>query len=107
MKRYGQVIHLKPEKYEEYKKLHAAVWPGVLDMIHQCNIRNYSIFHRDGTLFACFEYIGNDFDADMAKMAADPLTREWWKVTDPCQQPVDSAGEGEWWSNMEEMFHTD
>ena len=107
MKRYGQVIHLKPEKYEEYKKLHAAVWPGVLDMIHQCNIRNYSIFHRDGTLFACFEYIGNDFDADMAKMAADPLTREWWKVTDPCQQPVDSAGEGEWWCNMEEMFHTD
>jgi len=107
MKRYGQVIHLKPEKYEEYKKLHAAVWPGVLDMIHRCNIRNYSIFHRDGTLFACFEYIGNDFDADMAQMAADPLTREWWKVTDPCQQPVDSAGEGEWWSNMEEMFHTD
>ncbi|MBN2775954.1 MAG: L-rhamnose mutarotase, partial [Prolixibacteraceae bacterium] len=74
MKRYGQIIGLKPEAYEDYKKYHAAVWPGVLKTITECNIRNYSIFHKDGLLFAYFEYIGDDYKADMAKMAADPET---------------------------------
>ena len=105
MKRYGQLIKLKPEKYEEYKKLHAAVWPEVLQMITECNIRNYSIFHRDGFLFAYFEYTGTDFTADMAKMAADPITQEWWKLCTPCQDPVETRAKGEWWAAMEEMFH--
>ena len=46
MKRYGSIIGVKPEKLDEYKKLHAAVWPGVLRMIHDCNMRNYSIYFR-------------------------------------------------------------
>ena len=52
MKRYGSVIRLLPEKYEEYKKLHSAVWPGVLAMIHQCGIRNYTIYHN----YSCSQY---------------------------------------------------
>jgi L-rhamnose mutarotase len=105
MKRFGQLIKLKPEKYEEYKKLHAAVWPEVLKMITECNIRNYSIFHKDGFLFAYFEYNGTDFTSDMAKMAADPITQEWWKLCTPCQDPVETRAKGEWWAAMEEMFH--
>ena len=46
MKRYGMVIGLNEEKLEEYKELHAAVWPDVLKMISECNIRNYSIYLR-------------------------------------------------------------
>ncbi len=107
MKRYGQVIRVKPEKLKEYKELHAAVWPEVLDMITKCNIRNYSIYHKDHYLFAYFEYTGQDFEADMAKMAADPVTQKWWDVCMPCQQPVDTRSEGEWWANMEEVFHHD
>jgi L-rhamnose mutarotase len=107
MKRYGQVIQLKPEKLEEYKKLHRAVWPEVLRTIGDCHIHNYSIFLRDGLLFSYFEYHGNDFRADMAKMAADPKTREWWTLADPCQQPVKTAVPGEWWAPLEEVFHTD
>lgn len=60
MERYGSVIGVKPEKLEEYKKLHAAVWPGVLAKIKECNIRNYSIYYKDGLLFSYFEYIGDD-----------------------------------------------
>jgi L-rhamnose mutarotase len=107
MKRYGQVIRLMPGKYEEYKKLHTAVWPGVLAMITKCNIRRYSIYHKDGMLFACFEYTGTDFEADMAIMAADPTTQEWWKVCIPCQDPLETRTIGEWWANMEELFYWD
>jgi len=107
MQRYGSVIKLKPEKLEEYKELHANVWPEVLKMIRECNIRNYTIFYKDGFLFSHFEYIGDDFDADMKKMAADSKTQEWWKLTDPCQEPLETRMSGEWWASMEELFHTD
>lgn len=106
MKRYGSVIRVVPEKLEEYKQLHAAAWPGVLKMIHECNIRNYSIYYRDGFLFSYYEYTGEDYEADMTKMAADSETQRWWKVTDPCQQPIETAAKGEWWAGMEEVFHT-
>ncbi len=107
MKRYGMVIKVRPEKLEEYKRLHAAPWPAVLDMIKQCHIRHYSIYHKDGYLFSYFEYTGDDFEADMAKMAADPVTQQWWEHCQPCQEPLDTRQEGEWWAEMEEVFHVD
>ncbi|MBI2842243.1 MAG: L-rhamnose mutarotase [Armatimonadetes bacterium] len=107
MQRFGSVIKVKPEKLEEYKRLHANVWPEVLKMIKECNIRNYSIYHKDGYLFSYFEYTGTDIEADMAKMAADPMTQKWWEVCKPCQEPLATRAEGEWWASMEEVFHCD
>ena len=107
MRRFGQVIGIKPERIEDYKKIHAEAWPEVLAMIRACNIRHYSIFLQDNLLFAYFEYVGDDFESDMAKMAADPKTREWWTHTDPMQEPLPTRQPGEWWAAMEEVFHTD
>ncbi len=109
MQRMGMVIGLKPEKIAEYKRLHAAVWPEILDMISKCNIRNYSIFLKEpeNLLFGYWEYHGTDFEADAAKMAADPKTQEWWDVCMPCQQPFETRKDGEWWAMMEEVFHHD
>jgi L-rhamnose mutarotase len=107
MKRYGSVIKVRPERLAEYKRYHAAVWPEVLATIHRCNIRNYSIFLKDDFLFGYFEYHGTDYAADMAKMAADPKTQEWWAIMEPIQLPLETRGKGEWWAAMEEVFHTD
>ena len=107
MKRYGALIKIEPERIEEYKKYHAAVWPEVLQTITDCNIHNYSIFLRDDLLFSYFEYHGEDYDADMAKMAADPKTQQWWAIMNPIQAPIPTRKEGEWWAEMEEVFHLD
>jgi len=107
MKRFGQLIGVRPEHFERCKKHHAAVWPEVLDMIKKCNMQNYSIFYKDNMLYAYFEYTGSDFAADMARMAADPKTQEWWSIMEPMQKPVDTRKSGEWWANMEEVFHID
>ncbi len=107
MRRYGSVIKLRPEKEGLYRELHADVWPEVLSMIQACHIHNYSIYLKDGFLFSYFEYHGDDFEADAQKMAADPKTQAWWQLTDPCQEPLESRQEGEWWAGMEEVFHTD
>ncbi|TYC60988.1 L-rhamnose mutarotase [Rhodobacterales bacterium] len=109
MQRMGMVIGLEADKITEYKRLHAAVWPDVLDMISKCNIRNYSIFLKEpeNLLFGYWEYHGTDFAADTAQMAADPKTQEWWAVCSPCQKPFDTRKDGEWWAMMEEVFHHD
>lgn len=107
MERHGSLIRLKDEALEEYKRIHKAVWPGVLATIKACNISNYSIFYKDGVLYAYFEYTGTNLKADMAKMAADPTTQAWWKITMPMQDPLPTRKEGEWWAEMEEMFHID
>ena len=90
---------------ERYKELHANPWPGVMKQITESGIRNYSIYLKDDYLFGYFEYVGNDFEADMQKMAEDSITQEWWKLTDPCQIPLESRAEGEWWATMEEVYH--
>jgi L-rhamnose mutarotase len=105
VRRVAQVIRVRPERYQEYVDYHAAVWPGVAAKIRECNIRNYSIYHWNGLLFAYFEYTGADFQADMDRMAADPETQRWWDVVKPLQEPVEDRDPGEWWKNMDEVFH--
>lgn len=103
--RFGQLGQLKPEKIEEYCELHAATWPGVLSMISECNLRNYSIFLHGDKVFSYFVYVGEDYDADMAKMAADPTTQEWWKHTHPCFETYAIDPASEFYHDMKQIFY--
>lgn len=105
MVRHGQIIRLREGVLQEYRRYHDEIWPEVADKIRECNIRNYTIFHKDGLLFAFFEYHGTDFAADMEKMAADPKTQEWWAIMKPMQEPIPTRAEGEWWAEMDEVFY--
>lgn len=107
MQRFGMVIRLRKEGEQAYREYHANAWPRVLEVLRECNIRNYSIFLKDGLMFSYFEYHGTDFAADMAKMAADETTKRWWAVVQPLQEPLATRKQGEWWAEMEEIFHTD
>lgn len=107
MRRFGMVIKLRPEKVEEYKRLHQSVWPEVLKTIKDCHIQNYTIFYKDGYLFSYYEYTGTDYEGDMRKMAEDAVTQKWWTLCKPCQEPLETRREGEWWAEMEEVFHLD
>ncbi|MBN9251158.1 MAG: hypothetical protein BGO03_00735 [Mesorhizobium sp. 61-13] len=109
MKRMAMVLGLKADAVADYRRIHAAVWPDVLAMITACGIRNYSIYLKEpeNMLFGYWEYHGTDFDADAARMAADPKTQEWWAICMPMQAPLDTRKEGEWWAMMDEVFHHD
>lgn len=94
MQRMGMVIGVKPEMIAEYKRLHAAVWPEVLALISDSNIRNYTIFLREpeNLLFGYWEYHGTDFSADMAKIAASPRTRNGGLSPFPASNRSKAAG---------------
>lgn len=107
MKRICEIIELRDECREEYFRLHSKIWPEIARLIEDCNIRNYTIFERNGMLYAYYEYIGDDFAADMQKMADDPINQKWWAVCKPCQRPLDDRKEGEWWASAHEVWHQD
>jgi L-rhamnose mutarotase len=109
MERMAQIVRLKPEVIDEYRRIHAAVWPEILELISACHITNYTIFLREpeNLLFAYWEYTGTDFPADMARMRADARMQDWWRITDPMQTPLETAAEGEWWARIEPVFHHD
>jgi len=100
----GSVIRLRAEYEERYIILHRHVFPEVADRIRKSNIRNYSIFLRDGLLFSHLEYVGSGLAADMAAMA-DPVTKEWWKLTEPMQIPLRTRKKGEWWAPADFLGH--
>jgi L-rhamnose mutarotase len=105
-KRVGMVVGLKPAQISEYKRLHADSNPGVRDLLNKYHMHNFSIFlHQiDGKWyeFGYYEYTGDDFEGDMAKMDAEPRIKDWLKVCDPMQSPL--PGE-KGWATMEQVYY--
>jgi L-rhamnose mutarotase len=96
VKRVGQVVVLRPDRIEDYERLHSAPWPAVIKAIHNANIRNYTIYRHGTRLFASFEYVGDDYVRDMAAMAADPVVQAWWTHTEAMQQALPDRESGSW-----------
>jgi len=111
VQRFGLVIGLKREKQIIYNMLHAHPWAPINQKLKECNIQNYSIYEMELNgelyLFAYFEYTGDNFKADMAKMKRDKITQQWWKLTDPCQRRLPGTPEGEQWRKAEEVYRLD
>lgn len=107
IRRFGQIGKLKPDKIDEYVRLHAKVWPDVLKMIQLCNLRNYSIFRYGEYVFSYYEYIGDNYEADMDKMAADSTTQRWWLLTHPCFENENIPWHGEFFHDMDQIFYHD
>lgn len=109
MLKLGNIVEVKPECVETYKRLHREVWPDVLKILKNAHIEQYSIYLKqldDGRyfLFSNIEYAGNDFKADEMKVAAEPATQEWWKLCKPCLKPLDGVSMEQCWAPMEQVF---
>ncbi len=105
--RIGMVIKLKSERIKDYQAVHADSNPGVRDLLQKYNMRNFSIFMtqlEDGNFyeFGYYEYLGNNYEADMAALASEPRNIEWLKVCDPMQIPL--KGETSW-KKMQQVFY--
>ncbi len=109
MKRVGVTIGLRKECLEEYKRIHVKLWPEIEGAIKEAGITNYSIYYVEGQLFGYFEYTGpeNEYAARMRRLAEAPRMREWWNITEPMQITRSDKKPGDWWTQMEEVFHLD
>ena len=84
IKRIGLLGKLKKDKIAEYCELHAHPTPGLVQVLRDTHVTNYSIFLHGNLVFSYFEYTGDDFEADMAKQAEYPAMQEWWSRSKPC-----------------------
>jgi cytidyltransferase-like protein len=103
----GSIIGLKKEFEEQYIALHKHTFPEVLNRIHKSNIGDYSIFLHNGILFSHIVYTGNNYEQDMQDMGTDQSTREWWKLTDQMQFPLEPRKENEWWASLNTWYSFD
>ena len=87
-------LQVKPDRIDEYRRRHAAVWPEMLAALRDTGWTNYSIFLRpDGLVIGYFET--TDLGAATAGMAALEVNARWQadmaELFVPSQQSVDDG----------------
>lgn len=109
MKRIGVLTKIKPGMLEKYTKMHAEIWDDVVRIGHEHNTRNFTIFfdERTGYMFSYFEYIGNDYEADMKEKNSKPIIKEWQAMCRECFAPVDDSADGPLQAPLREIWHND
>lgn len=96
------VLHVRPDKLDEYVKAHAEVWPELLEALTDAGIRNYSIFRAGTDVFGYFE--ADDSAAAQAYMEAQPVNSRWQDhMAELLQERVPDAGA----PTLEEIFRLD
>ena len=58
MIRLGMTLGVREDKIDEYKRLHANVWPEILDNLTELNFKNFSIYLHKNTLFGYMNITG-------------------------------------------------
>jgi L-rhamnose mutarotase len=69
------VLHVRPDRIDEYVQAHAEVWPEMLQALRSAGIRNYSIFRAGTDVFGYFE--ADDLEAAAAYMDAQEVSTRW------------------------------
>ena len=69
------VLHVRPDRIDEYVAAHAGVWPEMLDALRGAGIRNYTIFRDGNRVFGYFE--ADDLEAAGRYMAEQDVSRRW------------------------------
>jgi len=106
MQRICFLLHVRPERLEEYKQAHTAVWPEMLNALRATGWRNYSLFLRgDGLLVGYFET--PDLDAALAGMAAQEVNARWQERMASFFVDLGDRRPDEGFLRLDEIFHLD
>jgi len=106
MERVCFSLQVRPERFEEYKSRHQAVWQEMLDALRETGWRNYSLFLRpDGLLIGYLET--EDFEQAKAGMAAREVNARWQNEMSQFFVALDRETPDRSLVRLEEVFHLD
>lgn len=106
MQRVCFLLRIKPDRIEEYKERHAAVWPEMLQALSESGWHNYSLFLRpDGLLVGYFET--PDLEAARAAMSKQEVNKRWQEDMAPFFEKLEGRHADEAMMKLEEVFHLD
>jgi L-rhamnose mutarotase len=96
------VLHVKPDRIDEYVAAHRDVWPEMLDALRGAGIRNYSIFRDGNQVFGYFE--ADDLAAAGRFLSDQPVCTRWQDgMADLLEGRVPDAGP----PPLEQIFRLD
>ena len=96
------VLHVRPEKIDQYVEAHASVWPEMIEALRSAGIRNYSIFRAGNDVFGYFE--SDDLEATGRYLDAQEVSSRWQDhMAGLLQERVPDAGP----PPLEEIFRLD
>lgn len=107
MHRVAFLLKVKPDRLDEYKKIHQDVWPEMKQALSETGWHNYSLFMReDGLMFGYFE-TPHDFDTARALMAEKEVNDRWQSMMAPFfESPSENDTHAdEMMVELEEVFH--
>ena len=92
MQRICFELTVRPDRLDEYRERHAAVWPAMLREIEASGRRNYSLFLRpDGQLVGYYET--DDPEASNAYLAASAIAADWEREMAPFFSRLDGRAD--------------
>ena len=75
--RYVFRMRLHPGQMDEYKRRHDAIWPELVDLLHDAGVSDYSI-HLDEETNLLFGTLTRRADHTMDDLPKSPVMRRWW-----------------------------
>jgi L-rhamnose mutarotase len=81
MSRYMWVLEVRPGYEDEYQRRHAAIWPEMVQALHEAGVRNYSIFRHGLHLFGYFET--DDLERAKTSLMESPVNARWGEYMAP------------------------
>lgn len=104
MERVCFLLKVRPERLDEYKERHKAVWPEMLTALSETGWRNYSLFLRDdGLLVGYLET--PDFKKAREGMASREVNERWQREMAPFFEALEGRRPDEGLFRLEEVFH--
>ena len=97
-------LHVKPDRLNEYRRRHEAVWPDMLDALARAGWNNYSLFLApDGLLIGYFET--PSLDEAVAAMARTDVNRAWQADMAEFFEDLDGLRPDQGFLVLDEVFH--
>jgi L-rhamnose mutarotase len=94
------LLHVRPDRLDEYRARHREVWPEMLDALRDAGWRNYSLFLGDDGLLVGYVEV-DDFEAAQRAMAQTEVNDRWQRD----MAPFFDARADETLARLEEVFH--
>ena len=106
MPRYCFLLQVRPELLAEYRDRHAAVWPDMLEALHESGWNRYSLFVRDDGLLVGYVE-ADDLAVAQERMAATDVNRRWQESMGRFFGGLDGRRPDEGLLLLEEVFNLD
>ena len=104
MQRVCFQLQVKPDRIEEYKARHTAVWPEMLSALAATGWHNYSLYLReDGLLVGYLET--TSLEGALAGMAATEINSRWQAEMADFFVDLGDARPDTGFRRLEEVFH--